>query len=58
MGDAKIKTANAAYVPCVECEGDGCHGPHPVEDQCARCGGSGCEPAAAPDSVTLENLGA
>ncbi len=51
-----IEAANAAYVPCSECEGDGCHGPDPVHDGCKRCGGSGCEPAAEP-SRRAEALG-
>lgn len=39
-----MEHANALYVPCLECEGDGCLGPNPAEDGCKHCGGSGCEP--------------
>lgn len=42
---SEVALANAIYVPCTQCEGDGCLGPNPAEDQCPRCGGSGCEPS-------------
>jgi hypothetical protein len=40
-----IEEGNAIYVPCRDCEGDGCIGPNPRTDSCKRCGGSGCEPS-------------
>jgi hypothetical protein len=45
-----IEEGNASYVPCRDCEGDGCIGPNPAEDQCKRCGGTGCEPKYHPMS--------